>query len=107
MAADIDVTIDDLSVMAGTIVSVNGASITAVPVTLGPIRKEADTQDVGIFHNSDLECVGVASDFSSIPDERAVLGITCSGLSLSATNFVIDSKEVDAAGFRFMLKRMT
>lgn len=105
MAADITAARADVDELAGTITTIEETPQT-VNVTLSTLKVQADTQDIGVFHESDLMCVGLLSGFTgAVPAERAVILVTCSGLSLAAARFYIESKEVDPAGFTFTLKR--
>lgn len=107
MAADVTAARSDVDELAGTITTIEETPQT-VNVTFGPFRRQADTQDIGMFHETELPCVGLLSGFTgAVPAERAVVKATCSGLSLSDVRFTIDSKETDLAGFTFQLKRAT
>lgn len=107
MAADLSEMQDNAPALLGTITTVETTPQT-VEATFSPVRKQADTQEIGMFHESDMTAVGVLSEFTgTVPAERATVIVTCSGLSLSAVRFTIDSKETDTAAFTFQLKRAT
>lgn len=106
--SDLEAMRDHVDELKGTITAVDGVALgTAVAITLSPVRRERDTQEMGSFTNYDFECVGLVSDFETVPSERSVLTVTCSGLSLTDKRFFIEMREVDSAGFRFQLKRQS
>lgn len=107
MAADITLARTDVDELAGTITTVEDTPQT-VNVTLSPYKRQANTEEIGMFHESDMQCAGLLAGFTgTVPAERATLLVTCFGLSLSSVRFYIESKEIDPAGFTFMLKRLT
>ena len=107
MAADITAARSDVDELAGTITTVEDTPQT-VNVTFSTYKRQADTQEIGMFHETELQVVGLLSGFTgTVPAERATISVTCSGLSLSAVRFFIESKEIDPAGFTFTLKRAT
>lgn len=107
MAADITLARSDVDELSGTITTIEETAQT-VNVTFSPFKKQADTQDIGIFHETELQVVGLLSGFTgTVPAERAAVKATCAGLSLTDVRFHIDSKEIDPAGFTFQLKRAT
>lgn len=104
--ADLVAMRDHVDGQKATITAVEGVALaTAVACTLSPVRRSRDDQDIGSFTGYDLECCGVAADFTTVPAERKVLTITCAGMGLTDKRFFIEMREVDAVGFRFMLKR--
>lgn len=107
MESDITAARADVDELAGTITTIEDTPQT-VNVTFGTFKRQADTQDIGMFHETELPCVGLLSGFTgAVPAERAAVKATCAGLSLTDVRFHIESKEIDPAGFTFQLKRAT